>query len=92
MRTLPSVASNNLTGQSLIEATKQNTGGLCFDAPGYHAKSTIGAEYWNVLEWIRDVDPEEAMMTHKYRTMDEYRTMLTRMSTFFTSVAVVNPT
>ena len=48
-RTLPSLPSNNLTGQSLTDATKQNAGKLCRDAPGYHVKSTIGADCGNVL-------------------------------------------
>ena len=59
-RTRLSRPSNSLTGQSLTEATKQKAGGLCCDAPGYHAKSTIGADCGNVLAWTRGGDVDEA--------------------------------
>lgn len=62
-RTLPSRPSNNLTGQSLTEATTQKAGGLCCDAPGYHTKSTIGADCGNVLACTRDgeADADDAV-------------------------------
>lgn len=74
-RTLPSLPSNNLTGQSLTEVTKQNAGGLCRDAPGYHVKSTIGAGCGNVPACARDgdvdVDVDEAAMEREFHETED---------------------
>lgn len=72
LRTLPSLPSNNLTGQSLTEAAKQKAGGLCCDAPGYHAKSTIEADCGNVLVCTRDDEVDEAAMDHEHEIEDGY--------------------
>lgn len=51
--TLPSEASNNLTGHSRTEVTKQNEAGSCGEAVGNQIKSRIGDAWANVLDLFR---------------------------------------
>lgn len=43
IRTRPSEASSNFTGQSRTDAKKQNEAGSLGEAVGYHVKSSTGA-------------------------------------------------